>query len=127
MHQMREIMSNTIFAMTIFGAVAVLLAFTHGNVDRILVRLFLELPLLVIAAGIGAFLISLVAGLIGNNLLGTPAIAALIAGVLGWAVAAPPSFAGLGYHWMLQPTFAAALALPWLTGSALSGVFNRSS
>ena len=124
---MREVLSSTIFAMAIFGVIALILALLHGTTDRIIVRVLIEFPLLMIVAAISALVINIIAGLIGNHALSTPAIAAVLAGLLGWAVAAPPSFAGLGYHWMLQPTFAAALALSWMRGDALADIFARSS
>ena len=124
---MREPLSNTIFAMAIFGVVALSLALLHGTMDRVIVRVLIEFPLLMIVAAITAFVINIIAGFIGNYVLSTPAIAAVLAGLLGWAVAAPPTFAGLGYHWMLQPTFAAALALSWARGGVPLDIFTRSS
>lgn len=124
---MREVLGNTIFALTVFGVTALLLALLHGTVDRIVVRLVIEFPLLMILAALAAFVINVIAGLVGKSVLGTPAIAAVLAGLLGWAVAAPPSFAGLGYHWMLQPAFAAALALSWVRGAVLTEIVTRSS
>ena len=125
---MREIVSHSATSLLIFGVAALLLAFGGpGNIDRLILRLIIELPLLMIAAAVATFLIHVIAGLIGNSVLRTTAIAAVLAALLGWSVAEPPGFGELGYHWLLRPAFAMALAWPWLAGAGLQVLISRSS
>jgi hypothetical protein len=123
--KMGEVLAKSATALLIFGAAALLLALGGGNIDRIIVRIFIQFPLLMILAAISVFLINLAAALIGKVLLRQALVAALIAAFLGWAIAAPPEFAGLGYHRMLRPAFAIALAWPWVAGD-LTGRTTRS-
>lgn len=117
MHAMAHVLPNTGKAILIFGCAAILLIpFTGDSLDRNLVRIIVELPLLLILAAVCGIVITLITSVTSAILGGSTIVAALVAGLIGWAIAGGgyKSFGGLGYHELLQPAYALALALPWL-------------
>jgi hypothetical protein len=115
---LRHIPLNTMTALMMFAAMALLLALASGGtIDRMLVRLVIEFPLLMVLAAVFTLFINCIAA-IGGAILGNSTIAAAsIAAIISWTVAGGPnSFAGLGYHSLLQPALALAIAAPWLFG-----------
>src|SRR5437868_7352619 len=116
MQLVRQVPATTLAAIVIFAAAALLLApMSGGNVDRLVLRLVIELPLLLVLAGIGLLVINLIAACGGALFGGSVLVAAVLAGAMAWAIAGgPPSFAGLGYHFALRPAYVIAIATPWL-------------
>jgi hypothetical protein len=114
-------------SLALFGAVALLLAFGGASVDRVVVRLIIEFPILLLVAAIMMFAINLVAAFVGIVVTRMQVVAALVAALLAWGLAGPPEFAGLGYHWLLRPVFAIAIAIPWLINPNLLSLLGRKS
>jgi hypothetical protein len=111
----RQALAASKSAILVFGIAAFILALVSGgNMDRQLVRIFIELPLLLVVALIGVFVINLAASAIATVAAGSHVVAAVVAAVLAWLIAAPPSFAGLGFHSLLRPAYAVATAVAWL-------------
>jgi hypothetical protein len=114
----RAVMSDSVLSLMLFGVCALLLAFAGGgNIDRAIVRLIIELPLLLLVAAIFIFPVNLVGWLIGPVATGSRLVGALVAVLLAWLIAGPPEFAGLGYHTLLRPAFAVAVLVPWVLRS----------
>ncbi len=115
-----QVVPNTGKSIVLFGGAAFLLALlAGGTIDRLLVRIVVEFPILLILAAIGTLVINLIAAAGGAIVGGSGLAAALLAAILGWAVSGggSTSFAGVGYHVLLQPAHAIALAAPWLLGA----------
>ncbi|MEI9931722.1 MAG: hypothetical protein WDM89_14580 [Rhizomicrobium sp.] len=114
-------------AIIIFALAALILApISGGNVDRLILRVVVELPLLLIVAGIGLLAINLIATSAGALFKGSVLIAAATAAVIAWAIAGGTSpFAGLGYHSALRPAYAISVALPWLFRANLSNLMTH--
>lgn len=130
---LQHVPANSVAAILSFAAMAIVLALVSGgNVDAVLLRLVIQLPLLLLLGGIGVLLITGIAAVGGSIVAGSTVIAALIAALIAagvaWAVTGGPhAFAGLGYHSLLRPAYAIAMAAPWLTGSNLTGLFRGHS
>ncbi len=118
MRLLPNVLRNSAFSLALFGCAALLLAFGEGNVDLVVIRLVIQLPLLLILAALMMLGINLAAAFIGALLNGSLLAATLVALLLAWALAAPPGFLGLGYDALLRPAFAIALVVPWLAGAA---------
>ena len=125
MKLLRDVRENSATGVILFAAAATLLALAlhfsgDNNSDRLIVRLIIELPILLIAAGVSLLLINMIAGCVASP-FGSTLLAGSIAGVCAWLVAGgTPSFAGLGYHWLIRPAFALAAILPWVFGFTLT-------
>lgn len=126
----KEAVTKSVDGICIFGMAATILAIAAhdsaiNNLDRLVVRFIIELPLLIIAAGIGLLLINVVAGRVGA-LLNSVVLSGLFAGMSAWIIAAgPSSFAGLGFHSLLQPGYAIAAAVPWVARMGLRDLLLR--
>lgn len=127
MRLLRVIMLNSASSLALFGVAALLLAFGGASADRTVVRLVIELPLLLLIAATSMLAVNFVAALAVAAVKGRRLVGALIAALLAWEVAGPPEFAGLGYHPLLRPAFAIAVAVPWLVGSSLLALLGRRS
>ena len=122
----RQVPAVTWTALAIFAVAALFLAPTvGGNIDRLIICLVVEVPLLLIVAGIGLLIINLIAAYGGAAFGGSALVAAAIAALLAWAIAGGyPSFSGLGYHFALRPAYAIAIAVPWLSRANLAGLMR---
>ncbi len=92
-----------------------------GVDQNVVLRILVELPLLLLLSSILALVINGLAAACGMVLGGRALVAGIACIVLGWAVSGggKSSFAGLGYHPLLQPAFALSLGLPWLLKTLL--------
>lgn len=115
---MSQVPNRTVLAMLIFAGVAYMLALTSGNAgSRLLTLMVIELPVFLLIATLASVLINTLAAVGGGLFGGSNLVAAIIAGGLGWSVAAAAmSAATFEVNSQLQPAHAIALAAAWLFG-----------
>jgi hypothetical protein len=118
MSLMSQVPNRTVLAMLIFAGVAYMLALTSGNAgSRLLTLMVIELPVFLLIATLASVLINTLAAVGGGLFGGSNLVAAIIAGGLGWSVAAAAmSAATFEVNSQLQPAHAIALAAAWLFG-----------
>lgn len=117
MKLLSDTLASTAQTLVGFGIAALVLAFAvYPGGSSVVLRILIEFPLLMLLSAILALLINGVAAVCGAVLGGAVWVTALVSMCLGWAVSGGGelSFAGLGYHWLLQPVFAISLVAPWL-------------
>ncbi len=115
---MSQVPNRTALAMLIFASVAYMLALTNGDAgSRLMAHLVIELPVFLLVATLASVLINAVAAVGGGMFGGSNLVAAIIAGGLGWTLAAAAmSAATFEVNTQLQPAHAIALAAAWLFG-----------